>query len=269
MCSLRAQAAALTAPLLPPAHTHSQARLGDSNRNLAAKVLQLLGDIARAMGPPFDRGARSPLLLPAVANLSDNKKQVGGRAPSTEPQRVLGPGAGARRCLAEGASLAEAAAGPVLCHHARQAARLVLQLSPACLQAGALHNRHCQPSLLPAHLLLSHLPTTHTHTHHVRTPGSHTHHALYRLCCRCGTACCTCWTRGSASPPPTNSSLLWQRLWPTPSASRTARSRACSGESCAALRLRRRCCASRSGAVVSASAAAWWQPPGRGGVDAC
>jgi hypothetical protein len=54
-----------------------QARLTDSNRNLAAKVLQLLGDIARAMGPPFDRGARPPLLSPAVANLSDNKKQVG------------------------------------------------------------------------------------------------------------------------------------------------------------------------------------------------
>ncbi|KAL4854812.1 hypothetical protein ACK3TF_004509 [Chlorella vulgaris] len=51
-------------------------RLADSNRNLAAKVLQLLGDIARAMGPPFDRAARGVLLFPAVANLSDNKKQV-------------------------------------------------------------------------------------------------------------------------------------------------------------------------------------------------
>lgn len=50
--------------------------MGDSNRNLAAKVLMLLGDIARAMGPPFDRVAR-PVLFPAVANLSDNKKQVG------------------------------------------------------------------------------------------------------------------------------------------------------------------------------------------------
>jgi hypothetical protein len=54
-----------------------QNRLADSNRNLAAKVLQLLGDIARAMGPPFDRAARGVLLFPAVANLSDNKKQVG------------------------------------------------------------------------------------------------------------------------------------------------------------------------------------------------
>ena len=55
-----------------------QARLADSNRNLAAKVLILLGDIARAMGPPFDARARTALLFPAVANLSDNKKQVGG-----------------------------------------------------------------------------------------------------------------------------------------------------------------------------------------------
>ena len=55
-----------------------QARLADSNRNLAAKVLILLGDIARAMGPPFDARARPALLFPAVANLSDNKKQVGG-----------------------------------------------------------------------------------------------------------------------------------------------------------------------------------------------
>jgi hypothetical protein len=54
-----------------------QARLADSNRNLAAKVLILLGDIARAMGPPFDARARTALLFPAVANLSDNKKQVG------------------------------------------------------------------------------------------------------------------------------------------------------------------------------------------------
>ena len=53
-----------------------QARLADSNRNLAAKVLVLLGELARAMGPPFDKVARPVLLAPAVSNLSDNKKQV-------------------------------------------------------------------------------------------------------------------------------------------------------------------------------------------------
>lgn len=53
-----------------------QARLGDSNRNLAAKVLQLLGDISKAMGSAFDKVARPVLLSPAVSNLSDNKKQV-------------------------------------------------------------------------------------------------------------------------------------------------------------------------------------------------
>lgn len=50
-------------------------RMADSNRNLAAKTLCLLGDIAAAMGPPFDKQAR-PLLAPALANLSDSKKQV-------------------------------------------------------------------------------------------------------------------------------------------------------------------------------------------------
>ena len=50
-------------------------RMADSNRNLAAKTLCLLGDIATAMGPPFDKQAR-PLLALALANLSDNKKQV-------------------------------------------------------------------------------------------------------------------------------------------------------------------------------------------------
>lgn len=50
--------------------------MADSNRNLAAKVLVLLGDIAKAMGPPFDKGARPVVLSPAVANLADNKKQV-------------------------------------------------------------------------------------------------------------------------------------------------------------------------------------------------
>ncbi len=57
---------------------HMQGRMADSNRNLAAKVLVLLGDIAKAMGPAFDKGARPVVLAPAVANLADNKKQVQG-----------------------------------------------------------------------------------------------------------------------------------------------------------------------------------------------
>jgi cytoskeleton-associated protein 5 len=52
-----------------------QGRLADSNRNLAAKALTVVGDIARAMGPTFDKQGRM-LLGPALANLSDNKKQV-------------------------------------------------------------------------------------------------------------------------------------------------------------------------------------------------
>ena len=86
-CELRCSYLQLLPPspltLLPACAPYPapQGRMTDSNRNLAAKVLVLLGDIARAMGPPFDRAAR-PVLFPAVANLSDNKKQArreGGR----------------------------------------------------------------------------------------------------------------------------------------------------------------------------------------------
>ncbi len=52
-----------------------QGRLVDSNRNLAAKVLLLLGQLATAMGPAFDRQGRF-LLNPALLCLSDNKHQV-------------------------------------------------------------------------------------------------------------------------------------------------------------------------------------------------
>ncbi len=52
-----------------------QGRLADSNRNLAAKALMVVGDIARAMGPAFDKQGRN-LLGPALANISDNKKTV-------------------------------------------------------------------------------------------------------------------------------------------------------------------------------------------------
>jgi hypothetical protein len=54
--------------------------MADSNRNLTAKVLLLLAKVAEAMGPPFDKSMRQ-ISGPALANFSDNKKQVceGGR----------------------------------------------------------------------------------------------------------------------------------------------------------------------------------------------
>ena len=52
-----------------------QARLGDANRNLAARVLLLEADIARAVGPVFDRVGKT-LLLASLASIHDNKKQV-------------------------------------------------------------------------------------------------------------------------------------------------------------------------------------------------
>ncbi len=52
-----------------------QHRLGDSNRNLAARALLLLAELGAAMGPPIERVAR-PVLAPALACLSDKKKQV-------------------------------------------------------------------------------------------------------------------------------------------------------------------------------------------------
>jgi cytoskeleton-associated protein 5 len=52
-----------------------RARFADTNRNLAAKALLLLGKLAAAVGAPFDRAAR-PVLAPALGCLADNKKQV-------------------------------------------------------------------------------------------------------------------------------------------------------------------------------------------------
>ena len=52
-----------------------QARLGDANRNLAARVLHLIAQLAAAMGPPFDKAGR-PLLVAGTALLNDIKKQV-------------------------------------------------------------------------------------------------------------------------------------------------------------------------------------------------
>lgn len=49
--------------------------MADTNKNLVVKALQLLGKLAKAMGKPIDRQARS-LLGPALKNLSDNKPNV-------------------------------------------------------------------------------------------------------------------------------------------------------------------------------------------------
>jgi cytoskeleton-associated protein 5 len=51
-------------------------RFGDSNRNLAARSLSLVGMLATAVGPDFDLIAHSILLGPAVENLADMKRQV-------------------------------------------------------------------------------------------------------------------------------------------------------------------------------------------------
>ena len=54
----------------------SQARLTDSNKNLVARALLLLGDLAKALGPAFDRVGR-PIVQQSVTFLADNKKQAG------------------------------------------------------------------------------------------------------------------------------------------------------------------------------------------------
>ncbi|KAL3133794.1 hypothetical protein ABBQ32_008271 [Trebouxia sp. C0010 RCD-2024] len=50
-------------------------RMSDTNRNLTAKTLLLLGELAKAMGPAFE-GVGRPLLSTAVGNISDSKSQV-------------------------------------------------------------------------------------------------------------------------------------------------------------------------------------------------
>ena len=49
--------------------------MADTNRNLTAKTMLLLGELAKAMGPAFE-GVGRPLLATAVGNLSDSKSQV-------------------------------------------------------------------------------------------------------------------------------------------------------------------------------------------------
>jgi cytoskeleton-associated protein 5 len=53
-----------------------RARFGDANRNLAARSISLVGQLALAVGAPFDKIAHGVLLSPAILNLSDTKKQV-------------------------------------------------------------------------------------------------------------------------------------------------------------------------------------------------
>ncbi|KAK9814323.1 hypothetical protein WJX72_004049 [[Myrmecia] bisecta] len=50
-------------------------RMNDSNRNITARTLLLLGELAKAMGPAFDRFGR-PVLASALTGLSDSKSQV-------------------------------------------------------------------------------------------------------------------------------------------------------------------------------------------------
>lgn len=49
--------------------------MSDTNRNLTAKTLLLLGELAKAMGAAFESVGR-PLFSTSIANLSDNKSQV-------------------------------------------------------------------------------------------------------------------------------------------------------------------------------------------------
>jgi cytoskeleton-associated protein 5 len=50
-------------------------RLNDSNKNLVMQTLDIIGTIAVAMGPPFERVSKI-LLSPILANLADNKAQL-------------------------------------------------------------------------------------------------------------------------------------------------------------------------------------------------
>jgi cytoskeleton-associated protein 5 len=87
--------------------TALKARFGDTNRNLAARALLLVGMLATAVGPSFDKLAHATLLTAALLNLSDNKKQVRDAA-------ICMLDSWAKTCPAEKLfpALAEAAANP-------------------------------------------------------------------------------------------------------------------------------------------------------------
>jgi hypothetical protein len=52
-----------------------QGRLADTNANLVARTLLVGGEVAKAMGAPWDRSARE-FLKAALEGLADKKKQV-------------------------------------------------------------------------------------------------------------------------------------------------------------------------------------------------
>lgn len=73
-----------------------KARLGDSNRNLAAVAAKVIGQVATAMGPPFEKQAKG--LLPTLLKvLSDNKPQV--RTAVTEALDAIAPETGLEALL--------------------------------------------------------------------------------------------------------------------------------------------------------------------------
>ena len=73
---LVASARHITADLPMDFLTALRKRFGDSNRNLAARSIALVGTLAKAVGPEFDRIGHATLLSGAVENLADMKKQV-------------------------------------------------------------------------------------------------------------------------------------------------------------------------------------------------
>ena len=73
-----------------------KARLGDSNRNLAAVAAKVIGQVATAMGPPFEKQVKG--LLPTLLKvLSDNKPQV--RTALTEALDASAPETGLESLL--------------------------------------------------------------------------------------------------------------------------------------------------------------------------
>lgn len=73
-----------------------KARLADSNRNLAALAAKVIGQVATAMGPPFEKQVKG--ILPSLIKvLSDNKPQV--RTAATEALDSIVPETGMESLL--------------------------------------------------------------------------------------------------------------------------------------------------------------------------
>ena len=75
-----------------------QGRMSDTNRNLTAKTLLLLCELAKAMGPAFESVGR-PLMSVSVANLSDNKSQVIMQICAFEASHRKAPPVSSQNCL--------------------------------------------------------------------------------------------------------------------------------------------------------------------------